>query len=678
MRWACSPALQRARRRYPIPPEPAPGAQPISASAAAASSSAGTTSTTATSEVGDEATAARIARVRRNKICFAILSGLCAGGHVGLAGKLVAGEIMGVWWPAPGDPESANLDEDIRDSTILADVAELDDLETAKWLIERFRFHEPWEFADMLSRACEVGNWKLLKWLNDTFHLHSNLKVDPARHLLKSACTGGNLDCAKWVVETFSTPQSELQQFNLLLWTLSSYQDGAIKSSHIEVASWLKESFGITDLGVDTQKQVIAHCELAMVKKIYELLGISTPPVELLKSALKHGDIHRIRWFVEDFNRQLTPEHFIQACGNRRNTSFTLAEWVCSKLTQPLNSAQLASALAKALGIGNTCLSDWLNETFHVIDQIQMSPTSLSKELEEICNNLSRAVSDGLQGVKWFLARIKKENVGLDSVTQACFTALKKGDADIGLLLLEEFHIPPERNPKLFPKFLKVITRTMDMDRLVKVLSLHTFSQEDAAQCLAGICSNISSKMVKYLIRRFHLQREHIIMRKNNLLHRLISFRKINCAQWLVANFHLDARDILEMEAGGNTYYWNNEGPFIVLWRWIIEALPTIGTVEVQALIPFAVISPLCAQKVMQHYGVTLDTISRHCADSFALFFSRVMSSWLHHHCGNLWEEPPSYNSSLEETTPTPGSGDETESTPAVEETPEPELGFWD
>ncbi|KAH3767694.1 hypothetical protein Pelo_463 [Pelomyxa schiedti] len=672
MRWACSPAARRCRQRYPpwAPTAaiaatcPADTAVTLSVGVATAASAAATSGITTTcsssctasttpitttssssSSAGDidEETAARIARGKRTKLCFMLLSGLCVGGHVGLARKLVSNQIMGVWWPLPEDPESAILDEYISDSAILSKVAELKDLETVKWLVERFGFHEPWEFAQAVSGACDVGNLALLEWLDETFNLHSELKIDSSRHLLKNACASGHLPCVKWVMEKFPVSGEELRDFDLLLYTLQPSHDGATTSSHIEVACWLKENLGITDLDFETQKKVVSHCELEMVKQIFALVGINSPSEELLKPILKRGDLSRAKWLVEDNNRQPNPEHFILACRNRKANSCALAEWVYSKLTQPLSLTQIALALANALAIGNTSLSDWLNDTFQVINQIQSSATLVSQELEDICRNLSRTVKEGvgILGVKWFLTKINKESVALESILRACFSALKVGDLDIALVLLGEFHISPEENAKLYLKLLKVVMRTGNRRSVFKILAMKDFSQEDVAHCLACRYANNSSEMVKYLIERFHLGRDHITQKKNNLLCCLLAGQKLHCAQWLTAKFHLDSDNVLEMDIATNIDYWDCEGPFIPLWRWIIEAFPTIGPEQVQKLLPLVVLSPKCTQKVIQHYGlpISMDVIERHCAESFALFFSRQMTAWLQHHCGNIWVE---------------------------------------
>ncbi|KAH3723102.1 hypothetical protein Pelo_18195 [Pelomyxa schiedti] len=98
----------------------------------------------------------RMRRRRAEKEFIRVLGGLCFGGHLEVAQKLVDGHFPGIVWPGcsdRGESSSAvalevKLSDYIRSSDLLERVCAMGHSDLVKWMVDQFNIREPWEFVD--------------------------------------------------------------------------------------------------------------------------------------------------------------------------------------------------------------------------------------------------------------------------------------------------------------------------------------------------------------------------------------------------------------------------------------------------------------------------------------------------------------------------------------------------
>ncbi|KAH3705849.1 hypothetical protein Pelo_19603 [Pelomyxa schiedti] len=92
------------------------------------------------------------------------------------------------------------MDYLVRDTRVVEFVCENGDLETAKWLVEKFRI-PAWELHKAWTGACHSGNIQLFSWLYEVFcSLHDPFfDVHPA----VAGLHAGKVDFFKWALENY-------------------------------------------------------------------------------------------------------------------------------------------------------------------------------------------------------------------------------------------------------------------------------------------------------------------------------------------------------------------------------------------------------------------------------------------------------------------------------------------
>ncbi|KAH3714439.1 hypothetical protein Pelo_19051 [Pelomyxa schiedti] len=153
----------------------------------------------------------RMRRRRENKEFMCVLGGLCVGGHLGEAQRLLGGGWPGLTWMGV-DVDVVGCgsgsywgEQDLRDhvraSGILLGVCRRGWTAVAKWLVQRFGIRDPSEFLQPLESALAGGHLELAQWMVGTFGLVERFRRYSYVELHAKACRSENLDVVKWCFE---------------------------------------------------------------------------------------------------------------------------------------------------------------------------------------------------------------------------------------------------------------------------------------------------------------------------------------------------------------------------------------------------------------------------------------------------------------------------------------------
>ncbi|KAH3714120.1 hypothetical protein Pelo_19372 [Pelomyxa schiedti] len=147
-------------------------------------------------------------RRRENKEFMCVLGGLCVGGHLGEAQRLVGGGWPGLTWVGvdvdvvgcgSGSGSGSywgeqDLHDHVRASGILLGVCRRGWTDVAKWLVQRFGFRDPSEFLQPLEGALAGGHLELAQWMVGTFGLVERFRRYSYVELHAKACRSENLE----------------------------------------------------------------------------------------------------------------------------------------------------------------------------------------------------------------------------------------------------------------------------------------------------------------------------------------------------------------------------------------------------------------------------------------------------------------------------------------------------
>ncbi|KAH3705914.1 hypothetical protein Pelo_19538 [Pelomyxa schiedti] len=161
--------------------------------------------------------------------------------------------------------------------------------------------------------------------------------------------------------------------------------------------------------------------------------------------------------------------------------------------------------------------------------------------------------------------------------------------------------------------------------------SLVETTSEFVVRCLtSGSFEPHSSKIVKWLIREFHLEYEHISEEGNALLFKLLVNSKNRCAEWLIDSFSIPLSDICAMSK-----WWARPNCAIDLssWQMILNKFPNIDATLIREnhLMTFVVQSPENSLCTFNHCcGITKDEVREYCARRFNNHqLTQKMKVWL-------------------------------------------------
>ncbi|KAH3742565.1 hypothetical protein Pelo_16031 [Pelomyxa schiedti] len=569
---------------------------------------------------------------RGNKEFIHVLGGLCCGGHLGMAMRLVDGRWPGITWQTDrsgGDSIAARagLEQHVRDSAILVRVCRQGQLEVAKWMVERFNIREPWELARPFADALYKGQLRVAQWIVSAFNvIHTFESFDQWMCIHECACRSENLAVVKWCFETF--PVHEPYTTESILFAVCTY---AKRSSGADVLKFFIENFVIpTD-------EICPHSRFGRVdilKCVTSLSDSFNPSKEdLARYCKEKGGLELVKYAVEEYPLKLTAKEFTAACRNKLD-DVGIMQWLSTKVT--LSPKDLRDSLVAALAQNNTLIASWLDATFGIMRQLTSWNSTASSILVGVCKGMCAWKWKGrLEGVMWLVNHSEMRCVEESEVLEAIKELVSKESfPTVTLLLIEKFSIKEPHRTKLMASLLKISAQSCSLPTVKKVAAMGTFTKETVAQCLSGTCL-LSSKTVKWLVTHFQLERAHIVLNKQILVN-LLSLGKENCAEWLINRFHITLDEML-----GNALkiYWERIDLFV--WKMLIRKFPGLTSTFLKKMcLKLLLQSPVSVHFVRSFFpDISMNDIVDFCSHQTYFDFPLVTRYWLRSVAPQIWDK---------------------------------------
>ncbi|KAH3742566.1 hypothetical protein Pelo_16032 [Pelomyxa schiedti] len=541
---------------------------------------------------------------RGRKEFVRVLGGLCRGGHLAMAQRLVDGHWPGLVWPASasdsasasgnaGDCGDVELVDHVRASTkIMKRVCKKGHLDVVKWMTERFHIREPWEFLSPLNGALSGGHLEVAQWMASTFDLVSQFSKYNFLDAHSHACRSENLAVVKWCFENFPVNRTKFGILNFLAGKTS----GCVKvceyiTPHIIVPS-----------------NRLGH-ELAGIRRVDVLHWASltfplfTPVGEIEAFCEEKGGLDVVKALVEEHSIKPSPEMFRASCRNKKD-SVPLVKWLSTMLR--LSPKDLCDSFAVAVGHSNTSIAAWLDDTFGVL---KLAPPATI--LEKVCREMP-AFEERVEGLKWLLkcpAMMvgESESSIMESLEHLVYQKFVK---TAPLLIIEKFHVHEPPHSALLNSLLTTSARVDRLSQVKKIVSLGEFTKDAVTDALLNGFGCASTKSAKWFITHFQLERDHITGNQNMLLERLVSLGQENCAEWLINKFHITLDEFLSIYWPSSL--WNFD---LFAWKMILRVFPAITTTAIrQNLLGMVVSSPIIAQYTMKRFpDLTASDLKEFC-----------------------------------------------------------------
>ncbi|KAH3722712.1 hypothetical protein Pelo_18582 [Pelomyxa schiedti] len=390
-------------------------------------------------------------RRRENKEFMCVLGGLCAGGHLEEAQRLVGGD-----WPgltqnrdqhaglSSGVEKSGGethysgeqeLAENVRASGILREVCGRGRRDTAKWLIQRFGIKDLWEFVGPLGSALASGHLELAQWMVGTFDLVERFKKHGYRDFHSNACESGNLEVVKWCFATFPQACSHYSTFMACI--------GGKRGSSEEICQYVSKHIELPHSLDPIEFSFIRR--LDVLKWVMSELPGVIASVPLYVTEDFSGPIEFIKFFVEANLVTVTPELFLTVCRNFEDST-KLVKWLSTRLL--LSQEDIDNSFVTALANSNTSIASWLEDAHHLLER-HRGVTASRQLLVRVCKGIPSS-RGGVSGLDWLLAHLDfsgtlQHQTGfvVDSVRDLL---CNPKSTRVASLLLEKFPMIPEQD----------------------------------------------------------------------------------------------------------------------------------------------------------------------------------------------------------------------------------------
>ncbi|KAH3761282.1 hypothetical protein Pelo_6884 [Pelomyxa schiedti] len=557
-------------------------------------------------------------RRRENKEFLCVLGGLCVGGHLAEAQRLVGGGWHGLTWKGVdgsdldlavgGSGTEGNwngrdrdsgaiqeLSDRVRETEILMGVCERGWIDVAKWLVQRFGIREPWEFVQPLEGALEWGHLELAQWMVGTFDLvgrFTSYETTIGLDLHSKACMGASPSLG----------------FMSCIWG---------KSSSLEVCQYVRKHLEVPFPPGPMECRYVRRLDvLKWILSEFDMV----PTSEMVETLCgRREGLEFVKFFVEGNSITATPSLFLAAC-KAFHQSTQLVKWLSTKVE--LSKADLGNSFVTALAHGNTAIASWLEDSHHILDQYQ-GAAAAGKLLVRVCGVMPVYRDVGLE---WPMCHLNFKGIhpSETGLVVDCVGELLRNpkSTSAALLLLEKFPMIPERErSELLTLALRECIHHGDslpqVKRIVSMMdSGHGFTKDNVARCLSSATSGVSSKTVRWLVTQFKLEREHITLENNSILRTLISFGKECCAEWLINKFDITLEEVLMLS-------WGSLSGFdLATWQMIVEVFPAITAAHIkEKFLKLVCHSPVIARFTLRHFpDVKMEDIAGLCNISGGYF----------------------------------------------------------
>ncbi|KAH3756882.1 hypothetical protein Pelo_11285 [Pelomyxa schiedti] len=483
-------------------------------------------------------------------------------------------------------------------------------LEVVKWMVGGFCISELWELVVPLNRALSNGMLEIAQWLFEKFDLKHRLPSGTLSEFADTCAMSKNPSSLQWYVQEMQVPITKS-----LFYAVLRNEYGTAN-----LCQWIKEKIKLISLSPYS----CAPFKSVDVFKWVELNCIFYSPSRLSKVSMDEicefvADARVLEWFITEKHYAPTSSTFIVACSKPEDDP-TILKLISH--TVDLSPSDLRTSLEVALGQGCISIANWLNDTYHVMEQFIDYTTAVSS-LTTICHRPNNRQYQA-DGVDWFLKHMPVTNsfVEIPSHTSDLLRAtLTLCCANTFFLVLKTFSfISLDRYPKEWEKGIEHML-TWSLWDVIHLSSLVALPVEPIVRCLTSPdCSFVSSKVVKWLIKQFHLEAGHIKNNHNCLLYKLLNAGFSACAEWLIDSFCISFDEILDM-----VDHWKRERIIFYLklapWKMLLNKFHAqIDPIMLNKLMELVCCSPYhIAASLKSLRWLTMEQIRNYCRDAHNL-----------------------------------------------------------
>ncbi|KAH3731853.1 hypothetical protein Pelo_17314 [Pelomyxa schiedti] len=454
-----------------------------------------------------------------------------------------------------------------------------------------------------MQSSLSHGKLEVVKWLFERFRFERELHETAFCDLYNVCALGVSPSNFKWCLENFPVgPRRDSLTCTLVPNKHSTVQDCQLSC----VEDYLREN------GYPFILEIV--CNPDVVKWLLTTFPPHPPPSEdeLNHVCMNTGNVELTQWLVTEHHFTPTAATFASACSTSRKKGSTLAKWLSTRVS--LSQSDINKSLVCALNWSNIKVAEWLDETFHVMDVVNSNTQVAENFLIDLCKE-STDYEDKVVGLEWFLKRLspsQASKITMTCIHEAVSQALEEPRANSVALLLEMFTaFEPHKDMEQFKNIVTVFLRyhLNGFQSLCTGSGSAVLTPEFVGDCLTSESFYpYSSKVVKWVIRKFNVQYTQIKANNNQLLFRLLTRRKNRCAQWLIESFNIPLSDILAMAKLGD-----ESGASIDLtgWHMILNHYgPTIDAALIRKhLMPLVSRSPHVAIHAISSFGLTKSEI---------------------------------------------------------------------
>ncbi|KAH3744642.1 hypothetical protein Pelo_13951 [Pelomyxa schiedti] len=537
------------------------------------------------------------------KECVTVLKGLCSGGHLGMAQKLIESDTA--WrggtlrWPV----NEEWLVDDLREQTncsgsLLFEACKGGHLDVVKWVMERLGVgRESWELVQPFIAAVRRGHAEVVKWMAASTAVVGTCKIlsKNSEWTFDIFIKSQNLEVVKLCTEWFCGPTADIAKRGHAILGEFICRCPLSGGEFEEGCQWIKERYSVQNL-----KRVKNVKGFQWVFSNYTV----NPTQSDVAKVCKHcADPEFVQHMLAKFTylRPVTPDTFIKACGNKHGRLEVVQ--CLLPILPPLTVDHLQQSFELALTASNMAIAEWLDNTFHVMERFSAIPGKTESLLIGICTG---HCLDSPSVIQWFLSRSSICNISEGAVIKAIGNSLDDTCLRVPLFLFDMFNITLDTS-----RLVEQVLAWGELEQCKHLVSRGGFSSSDFARAMSQSMLIQSGKVVKWLVKNFHFSEEQVKLNHNHLLLVMIGRKKKSCAEWLIRKFHVTLDELaaaLDAEAnciGGGVYT-----PDVATFKMLLRVYPQITPEFVKA--HFRVVmetAPIIAQVIMRLKGLKKDDI---------------------------------------------------------------------
>ncbi|KAH3731864.1 hypothetical protein Pelo_9570 [Pelomyxa schiedti] len=524
-------------------------------------------------------------------------------------------------------------------------------LETVKWVVYTFLVTEEsneqwrqigWFLTKGLTLALPRGHREIVEWLYDKLYLATGLR--PPMCVLWQACEGKDPTIVKWLLEKGLDPR----KWNIAPFVVQN------KHSSVPLCKWLKDGKWWNCKSIKNTLRSVKNPDVA--KWILTTFLKVSPDRNCVDHMCANLGVEFTKWVYRTVPFKATTDSFILACEHK--SSIPLLQWLSARVS--LLPSILIRALHRSLRFNHPETAEWLESTFHVMNQVNASDVVAGTILAKICNN--PYCLDQVEGLKWFLDHLSRHsNISVTLVRKAIRLATENMGANGLELVLKAFPAQfsqllrhPQRlsheeddGGESFPTSLleSMVVSFMSMGGLERLKwLLSTINQLSSPPLLTSDavarvlnCDNYRfshscpTKVMKWLVIQFRLNASHIKRDFNCLLYRNLNWNNRSGVKWLVTSFGITSQEVLDMFDRWLPFIPRLYGLDLDTWNMLLAMFPPLDDVTVirKHFMPILAQSAFIGRPTAARLGISIDEVRQYYGKNGRATTTPEVDHWL-------------------------------------------------